>query len=71
MITADRTLGTSLTLTLAHGSYLTTSRKTVCGQRLEGLVETDDVGIGGGRGAFHAEETTNAKVLRQNGTHRA
>ena len=50
---------------------LTTSRKTVCGQRLEGLVETDDVGIGGGRGAFHAEETTNAKVLRQNGTHRA
>ena len=51
---------------------LTTSRKTVCGQRLEGLMETDDVGIGGGgQGAFHAEETTNAKVLRQNGTHRA
>ena len=52
---------------------LTTSHKAVCGQRPEGLMEADDVGIRevGGGGPFHAEETTDAKVLRQNGAHRA
>lgn len=36
-------------------------------------MEADDVGIRevGGGGPFHAEETTDAKVLRQNGAHHA
>ena len=50
---------------------LTTSNKVIFGQRSKRICETDDADIraGGEEGPFHAEETTNVKVLRQNGTH--
>lgn len=52
-------------------SKMSASNKVIFGQRSKRMCETDDADIraGGEEGPFHAEETINAKVLRQNGTH--